>query len=58
MEAVYHMFGYLKWHDRSTMVFNDTYLPWKDSDFPTYDWSEFYHDATEDIHLLEAYLFK
>jgi hypothetical protein len=33
MEALYHIFGYLKAHDRSTMVFDDAPLLWKDSDF-------------------------
>jgi hypothetical protein len=31
------------------MVFDDAYLNWKDSNFPTYDWSEFYCDAAEEI---------
>lgn len=49
MEAVYTIFGYLKLHDRSTMVFDPAYLTWKESDFPTYDWTEFYKDASEDL---------
>ncbi len=49
MEALYHIFGYLKHHDHSTMVFDDAYFDWKDSDFHSYDWSEFYRDATEEL---------
>jgi hypothetical protein len=49
LEAVYHIFGYLKCHDKSTMVFDGTYLHWKDSDFPSDDWSEFYHNVEEDL---------
>ncbi len=49
MEAVYSIYGYLKSHTRSTMVFDDTYLQWGDADFTSYDWTEFYRDAKEDI---------
>jgi hypothetical protein len=35
MEAVFHILGYLKCHDRSTMVFDDTYLLWNDTYFPS-----------------------
>ena len=49
MEAIYNIYGYLKAHDRSTMVFDDSYIQWKDSDFPEHDWSDFYRDAIEDI---------
>jgi hypothetical protein len=33
------------------MVFDDGYLQWNDSDSQEFDWSEFYHDAKEDIHI-------
>jgi hypothetical protein len=49
MEALYYIFGYLKSHDRSTMVFDDAPLLWKDTDFPSYDWQEFYPNAQEEI---------
>jgi hypothetical protein len=45
LEAIYQIYGYLKAHDRSTMVFDDGYLNWCDSDFPEYDWTDFYNDA-------------
>ena len=51
LEAVYQIFGYLKRHDKSTMVFDNTYIHFRDSDFPTYDWSEFNRGATEDLPL-------
>jgi hypothetical protein len=31
------------------MVFDDSYINWKDSNFPEYDWTDFYQDAHEDI---------
>ncbi len=40
LEAVYHVFGYLKGQNRSTILFDDTYISWRDSDFPKYDWNE------------------
>jgi hypothetical protein len=43
------LFIYISFHDSSTMVFDDGYLQWNDSDFQDFDWSEFYHDAKEDI---------
>jgi len=49
MEAILYIFGYLKAHDRSTMVFDPGYLQWKDSDFLEYDWTDFYPNAGEEI---------
>ena len=49
LEAVYTLYGYLKAHHKSTMVFDDGYLNWKDSNFADHDWTDFYHDAIEDI---------
>ncbi len=48
LEAVFYLSGYLKAHDRSTMVFDSKYVPWGDKDFPTHDWTDFYQ-VTEDI---------
>jgi hypothetical protein len=31
LEAIYCIYGYLKGHFRSTMVFDDAYLNWSDS---------------------------
>ena len=49
LEAIYYMFGYLKAHDRSTMVFDSDYINWRDEDFPEHDWTDFYGDISEDI---------
>jgi hypothetical protein len=51
MEAIYSIYGYLKYHDKSTMVFDDSPIHWSDNDFPHYDWEEFYKDAKENIPL-------
>jgi hypothetical protein len=31
------------------MVFDNTYIQWKDSDFPSYDCSGFYRDVSDEI---------
>jgi hypothetical protein len=49
LEAIYNIYGYLKIHNRSTMVFDDAPIEWKDTDFHINDWQEFYRDAKESI---------
>jgi hypothetical protein len=49
LEAIYNIYGYLKQHSRSTMVFDDAPIEWKDTDFPKNDWQDFYRDASESI---------
>jgi hypothetical protein len=49
LEEVYYLFGYLKAHDRSTMVFDSEYIDWRDEDFPIQDWTAFYQNVEEDI---------
>lgn len=47
LQAVFHIFAYLKHHKRSKIVFDDSYV-----DLPppmTPDWSDFYPDAREAI---------
>jgi hypothetical protein len=51
LEAIYYIYGYLKSHDGSNIVFDDEYINWVDKDFPVYDWTDFYKDAEEDIPL-------
>jgi len=51
LEQTLHIFAYLKKYDRSTMVFDDTLPVIDESKFQTYDWTEFYRDAKEDIPL-------
>jgi hypothetical protein len=47
LEALFHMFAYLNSHDRSRLVFDDSYLP----TFPKQqvDWADFYPDAKEQL---------
>ena len=49
LEQVFHVFAYLKHHERSTMVFDDTEPNFNGSKFKECDWSEFYPDAKEAI---------
>ncbi len=49
LEQCYHIFAYLKKHDRSKIVFDDT-LPNFDAErFTECDWAEYYPDAQEAI---------
>ncbi len=49
LEAIYYLYGYLKAHDRSTMVFDSNYIDWKDEDFPSYDWTDFYQVTNDEL---------
>lgn len=49
LEQVFHVFAYLKHHERSTMVFDDTEPDFAGSSFKQCDWTEFYPDAKEAI---------
>jgi hypothetical protein len=49
LEAIYIIYQYLKFHDRSTTVFDASYVQWNDNNFTSYDWRDFYQDVTEDI---------
>ena len=46
---VFHVFAYLKTHETSTMVFDDTEPDFDDRRFKDCDWSEYYPDAVEAI---------
>ena len=46
---MFHIFAYLKAHDRSTLVFDDTDPSFDGDRFNKCDWSEFYPDAAEAI---------
>ncbi len=48
LEAVFYMYGYLKTHAGSNMVFDDKYIHWNDDDFSVYDWSDFYQKTQYD----------
>lgn len=47
LEEVFHIFAYLKRHNRSTMVFDDTVPLFEEQRFVQCDWSEFYPGAAE-----------
>jgi hypothetical protein len=49
LEQAFHIFAYLKSHDRSTLVFDDTYPFIDERRFQKKDWTEFYPDAKEII---------
>jgi hypothetical protein len=49
METIYNIYGYLKHFNRSTLVFDDAMIDWKDTDFNHYDWTDVYHEAKENI---------
>lgn len=49
LEQVFHTFAYLKAHERSTMVFDDTEATFDKNTFKQRDWSEFYPDAAEPV---------
>lgn len=49
LEAVYHIYSYLKKHERSIMVFDDALLDLAPEDFPVFDWTDFYGDVSEAI---------
>ena len=49
LEAAYHIFAYLKKHDKSTLVFDDALPHIKETGFVPVDWSDFYPGAEEAI---------
>ena len=49
LEQVFHIFAYLKAHDKSTMVFDDAPPTFAAMRFMKCDWSEFYPGAAEVI---------
>lgn len=49
LDQLFHVFAYLKAHDRSTMVFDDTVPNFGSSTFLLCDWSDHYPDAQEAI---------
>jgi hypothetical protein len=47
LDQVFHIFGYLKKYNKSTMVFDDTIPFFDESQFAVCDWAEFYPGACE-----------
>jgi hypothetical protein len=49
LTAVFNVFAYLKSHNRSRMVFNDTYAVINNQFKEIVDWTDFYSDVKEPI---------
>ena len=49
LEAVYHIYAYLKRHERCAMIFDNQILNFLQADFTTFDWLDFYGDITKAI---------
>lgn len=49
LEQVLHIFGYLKQHNHSAIVFDDTHPLFDENRFTKVDWSDTYPDAEEPI---------
>jgi Reverse transcriptase (RNA-dependent DNA polymerase) len=48
LDQAFRIFGWLKKHSRSRVVFDDAYIGWENK-FTEVDWSDFYPDAVEPI---------
>ena len=48
LEAVFHIFAYLRKYKRSKVVFDDTCVNWGNK-FQAVDWKDFYPEASEPI---------
>jgi hypothetical protein len=46
LDQVYHIFGYLKVHGQSKVVFDDTFISWKDK-FTQCDWQDLLRSTTK-----------
>lgn len=49
LDQVFHIFGYLKRNKRATIMFDEQRVNWDETSFEQHDWTDFYHDAKEDI---------
>lgn len=49
LEAVFHIFGYLKWHPKRKIAFDPECPVIDQRRFPKYDWEDFYKGVTEAI---------
>jgi hypothetical protein len=49
LEQIFHLYAYLKQHERSTMVFDDTHPDIDESRFMQCDWHDFYPEAEEAV---------
>ena len=51
LQQAIHVFGYLKLHPKKSLYFNPGYIDVPPDRFQTYDWSDFYRDAKEEVPL-------
>jgi len=51
LEALYHIFSYLKTHENSRLVFDSAYPDIDDRRFHTGDWTDFYPNAVDELPL-------
>ena len=49
MEAAFHIFGYIKYHEKRKIAFDPTHTRINEKRFKTYDWLDLYRDAREAI---------
>jgi len=49
LEAMYHIFSYLKGHENSRVVFDPSYPTIDDRRFQIFDWVDFYPDACDEL---------
>jgi len=49
LEAIYHIFSYLKSHENSRLVFDPAYPTIDDRRFHVTDWTDFYPDACDEL---------
>ena len=49
LQQAFHVFAYLKAHNKSMMVFNDMKVTIAESRFMKQDWTEVYHNAKENL---------
>jgi hypothetical protein len=47
LDNLFHIFAYLKCHERSKVVFDETRVSWDENKFENVDWREFYDEAEE-----------
>ncbi len=49
LDQVFHVFSYLKRNKRATIIFDEKRVDWNEAAFLEHDWTDFYHDATEQL---------
>jgi hypothetical protein len=49
LDQVFHVFGYLKRNKRATIIFDEKRVNWNEAAFLEHDWTDFYHNATEQL---------